>query len=164
MQTGFTEEIIKFAATRSDSAVLSPAKGYYPFEIIAEAYEHGVEHGKNNMNQKMRDLYFENASEIAKSSAEIVNLLNKDSFVPEKLFVALSIRNSKILLSFEDDTFTSDEFMDKAYAHIAKIQSAYFEKDINVSISYLGENINHDMLKSDGFEFGIDLKTNSPLD
>ena len=160
-QETLTETIINWAATRSDESVLEPTHGYYPFSIIAEAFEKGVEHGEKNLKEKVRSRFFSNANLVVEAVKEAIEKFSMLKFTPTKLFVNISFESSKIILAFDEDAYISEKFLDNAYDLSSELQLHYFDKGLNLEISYLidSENLNLTSLKSDGFEVAIDFST-----
>ncbi len=158
-QEALRETIINWAATRSDESVLEPTHGYYPFSIIAEAFEKGLEHGEKNLKEKVRSRFFSNANLVVEAVKEAINKFSDLSFNPLKLFVNISFESSKIILTFDEGDYISDKFLDNAFELSSDLKLNYFDKGLNLDISYLidSENINLNTLKSDGFEVALDL-------
>lgn len=158
MSEDLTSEIIKFAATRSDSAVFSPTEGYYSFDTVAEAFEQGVEHAEANMMEKIRSNYFDNATRVAEAIKRLIESLKEIQVFPNDVFINLGVRKSKALIRFSDNDYISENLMNKGYQFISDIQSEYFDKGTNITIGYIGENVDEDQLKNDGFDINIDLQ------
>jgi hypothetical protein len=164
-QETLSETIIKWAATRSDESVLEPTHGYYPFEIIAEAFEKGVEHGEKKLKEKVRSHFFSNANLAVEAVNEAIKKFGTLSIYPLKLFVNISFESSKIILTFKEDVYTSDDFLNNAFDFSSDLKLNYFDKGLKLDISYLidSDNLNLNILKSDGFEVALDLSTQKLL-
>jgi len=164
-QETLSEAIINWAATRSDESVLEPTHGYYPFSIIAEAFEKGVEHGEKNLKVKVRGRFFSNANLVVDAINEAMDSFSSLNFSPLKLFVNISFETSKIILSFDEAEYITDQFLDNAYEISSSLQLKFYDKGLSLDVSYLidSEHLNLETLKSDGFEVAIDLNTKKQL-
>ena len=165
--------ILEFAATRSDDAVFDPKAGYYPFSIVAEAYEKGVSHGVNQganhtqnfLIETIRKKFYNNATLISESINIILKVLNQKSYSPLKLFINLSTEGGMILLSVKEEQYISEEFSNFAYEVAAKIELEFFNKGLNLQVGFLNDKSGSDykLLQSDGYGISIDLKTLSKI-
>lgn len=156
--------IINWAATRTDESVINPTHGYYPFSIIAEAFAKGVEHGEKNFKEKVRGQFFSNATLVVKAIDDLQTALIKLNFQPIKLFVNISFESSKVLLTFEEETYLTDDFIDNAYSLSSEIKTKYFDQGLVLDLGFLiDKNININTIKSDGFEISFDLISRNPV-
>lgn len=164
-QESLSSTIIQWAATRTDESVLDPTHGYYPFSIIAEAFEKGIEHGEKNLKEKVRSHFFSNAELAVEALNEIILSFQAESFSPKKLFVNISFESAKIILSFEELIYTTDAFLDFAYTLSSDIKLRYFDKGLKLDLSFLidSDKIDVSAIKSDGFEIAIDIESNQSL-
>lgn len=165
--------ILEFAATRSDEAVFDPKAGYYPFSIVAEAYEKGLNHGVNQgvsqgqsiVIETIRKKYYNNATMIAESIKTVLAYLTDNHCAPSKLFINLSTEGGMILLSVNEKQYHSAEFSNFAYDAAAKTELEFHDKGLNLQIGFLNDNKadNYGLLQSDGYAISIDLTTFSKI-
>lgn len=158
-------KIIDWAATRLDDAVLDPRDGYYPFAIIADAYQKGIEHGESNLKSKMREKYFENAKGIVTLINEAIQELNNSKIKPNKLFLNLSVHESKLLIALEEIHYQNDNLIEKAYSLSSKLKMKAYEKGIALTFGFLCDsaNLNTSHLKSDGFGVALNLNNDEVI-
>lgn len=158
-------KIIDWAATRLDEAVLDPRDGYYPFEIIAEAFEKGIEHKEKNLKERMREKYFDNAKALVKMVNEALLGLKEKNIQPTKLFLSLAIHESKLMLAVDQETYINNDFIDEAYSLSSKTKIHAFDLGISLTFGFLCDSdfLNIESLKSDGFGIALDLSNNTPL-
>lgn len=164
-QESLSSTIIQWAATRTDEAVLDPTHGYYPFSIIAEAFEKGFEHGEKNLKEKVRGHFFSNAELVVEAINKIIVSFQNENFNPKKLFVNISFESAKIILSFDEATYITDAFLDFAYCLSSDTKLEFFDKGLKLDVSYLIDSdfIDVSAIKSDGFEIAIDLATTNQI-
>jgi hypothetical protein len=164
-QETLSSTIIEWAATRTDESVIDPTHGYYPFAIIAEAFEKGIEHGEKNLKEKVRGHFFSNAGLVVEVVNKALAAFKELNFDAKKMFVNISFESSKIILTFDESTYVTDDFLIAAYDLSSELQLFYFDKGLKLDLSYLidSKEINLEAIKSDGFEISIDLKTRKPI-
>lgn len=154
-----SESIIKFAATRSDEAVMNPKSGYYPFNIIAEAFEEGFKKGEDAFKEKLREQFFLNAKLVNEAISSLFKKLEKSKIPPKKIFIDISINGAKILVSIDEATYISDDFIDEFYSNVSDIKSEFYDKGLNLDLGFLNnkKDTNNILLDCDGYNMGFDL-------
>lgn len=159
------EEIASWASTKIESTVFVPEDNYYHFDIIADAYIKGGEQEKKRIHAKMTESLkrlVEEKTEILKSSlAGSISKLMEQEYRPTKIFIYMSIDESKVIYAIEESVYLTDEFLDYAYTMSADIKSESYNKGLPMSMGFIADNdkINLGALKSDGFDMAMDLKT-----
>lgn len=158
-------KIIDWAATRLDEAVLDPRDGYYPFEIIADAYAKGAEHAEKKLKEKMREKYFDNAKLLTGYINKSLKSLKEANYSPTKVFISLSVNEAKIIFAINDKAYLSDAFLDRAYEISSDIKTHSFDNGLSLRFGFIGdnENLNYANLQADGFGIALDLETNKPI-
>lgn len=163
------EEIASWASTKIESAVFAPEDGYYPFEVIADAYQQGDKKAKdrlnNKMTERMKELVKGNIEILAKSLTDSMNHLQKRDYKPAKIFVYLSVDESKVIYTIDESTYLSDDFLDYAYDMAANLKAESFDKGLPLSLGFIADNkyLNIDALKADGYDMAIDLIKNTHI-
>lgn len=157
------EELNKWVATRSDEIVFNPQDGFYPYDMLIDAYKKGRETGEESFKLEVRERFYENAQKVGEGLNEILRVLNTRSISPKKLLVNHSINTSSILLTIEQSVFLNKDFIKFAYEAALEIQKKYSE--INLHISFMDDvpDLNIDLLKADGFGFIYDLPLKKQL-
>jgi len=159
--------IREWAATRTDKAVLDPTVGYYPFDVIADAYKQGVEHGEEKLKEEVRKKYFKNSELMTNSINELFVKLNGFKNAFKFAFIQLDLKQASVLVSIDEDIYISDKFLDKAYSVTSDLKTAYFDKGLDLQIGFLNQSGLHDSLynslQCDGYDIGIDLTTGSRI-
>jgi hypothetical protein len=160
-----TKTIIKWAATRSDEIVFVPTAGYYSFNIVSDAYEKGKEDKQNQLKETMRAKYFSNAQLAAEAIQSIVAELVKKDFSPLKLFLNLTVDGSMVLFSVKEDVYITENFINSAYSEAARLQLDYYNKGLDLQISFMNDSneFNLGLLKSDGYGIAINLETDKTI-
>lgn len=153
--------ILEWAATRIDEAVFDPKAGYYPFSIIADAFEKGIEYNEDAFTGKMRKRHYNNASLVVESITSLLAVLKENNFIPTKIFVSISVEEGKILFSIKEEEYITDHFGEIAYSSSAKTKLEYYDKGLNLQLGFLNDSkeINLDLIKSDGYDIAIDVTT-----
>lgn len=160
-----SQNIIDFAATRSDKVVMNPRNGYYPFEIIAEAFNKGEEKAEEEIIEKLRGKFIEKANLTNKAISKVLKRFKKEGFTPRKIFVDISMDNSKVLISVKEKIYVTDNFLDKAHSFVSNLKSISFDNGLNLGLGFLNDDkkIDLNQLKCDGFEIGFDIQTSTTL-
>lgn len=160
-----SESLYSWIASRTDEAVFNPKNGYYPFSVIADAFEKGVEHGSETVRQEMKEGLRRILVDKTKQSISIINqyieTFKSDGIEPKKLFVDLSIGHTKILIAIEEESYISEKFISKYYSMVSDTIAKYHEKETTIEVGFLNNatELNVEMLKADGFHIGINLNT-----
>jgi len=164
-QDNLTETIIKWAATRPDEVVFDPKTGFYSFEIVSDAFHKGKEKMMEEMKAQMRNKYYDNAKMGSEALKNIMNALAQKDYIPCKLFVNNSTKGTTIILSITEAVYSTENFIDFAYSEALNLQAKHHEIGHNLKISFMNdsENLNLDLLKSDGFGFAFDLNNTQPI-
>jgi hypothetical protein len=152
---------MRFIASKTDEAVLDPREGYFPFSVIADAFEKGKEKGEEIFKEKMREHFVVSVSKSLEAIKEMLTFLDQNNFSIDKLFINPSINQTSALLVVSSSLNTNNEFVSKAYSKASELQLKYFDEfKVNIHIDFIAENdgLNEKMLKHDGFEFSFDLK------
>jgi hypothetical protein len=155
----------EWVKTRMDDAVFDPKKGYYPFSVIADAYEKGVELGEKYLKDNIKETFQKNMKLVSQAINDINASFKEYKYVPRKLFIKLGIKESKILFSFDEELYLTDQFLDVTYNLASDIRTKSFDEGICLSVGFLidSDKLNLEELRSDGFGIGIDLKSKKQI-
>jgi len=155
--------ILDWAASQTDEAVLDPRKGYYPFEVIADAFEKGAEHAEKSLKEQVRRQFFNNAKLTSRTAAQLIAQLRKEGFSPNHLYVRLNIDSASVLLTIDESTYLTDEFLTKAYELSSDIKTELYEQGLNFEIAFLNheQTLDVDSLRCNGYEIDLDLNDQS---
>ncbi len=168
-QQELKDSLTSWIATRMDEVVWNHREGYYPFKIIAEAFEQGAEIGREaaekEVKQRVRNVYYEKSTLVNKALTEILSSIIGKGYSLNKLFVKHSIEESSIIISVSENTHDNADFINYSYNAISIIEQKYLDLGLNLDISFVDEtvNLNLEVIKNDGFEFAYDLNTNSTI-
>lgn len=163
-------KLYKWAATRTDEVVLNPKDGYYSFDIVADAHQHGVDlgykQGQEAIKQQLRNKFIETLNCSTEAITNFFKALESKSYKPKKVFINHSFLGSTFIITVDDALSVDREFLLFVYNLIADIQDDYRKRDCNIDISVLAdnENLDQNIIKSDGFDFGFDIENNSSIE
>lgn len=156
--------LLEWIATRTDDAVIHPREGYYPFDVIAEAYERGENDGKEKIKSDLTESFRKVFVKNTEKTSIIINMLldqfSQDNIHPQKLFLDPSISGAKILFSLERQDYIREEFLDKYYGFISDLIANNISNDYKLDVGFIidSDNLNLDLIKGDGFGLAINLK------
>ena len=151
------ESIAKFLATHNDDAVFNPTEGYYPFDVIAEAYEHGVKKGEVNLKQKVREMAWNNAEVAASGINALIGHFIDNGVDVLGVRLKVSHRQFGAFFTVNQSDYLSDEFYRLAYSRVAEVKAESFEKGIELTFGFIGdkEAVNEDALLADGYTIHV---------
>ena len=163
MQSEVKNEFYKFIASKTDDAVFSPQDGYFPFSVIADAFEKGTEHGREALKQKIRNLYIRNIEIAVEAVTNLISDIDTKGYKAKKIYINHSIQQSLVLIAIDDHLNIDESFIEYAYSKVIEIQTAAsLENQINITISFIeAANINEDLISLDGYSFVYDFSTNN---
>lgn len=160
------EKLTTWAATRIDEVVFEPTNGYYSFSILADAFEEGKKHAQNAVKTEIRKKYFENSKVVNAAVIEAIKAIMQEQTEPEKIFISLSLGCSKVLMSINEESMRSTDFLKKIYGRLSSIELSYHnDKQTDVSFGLIDESDNMDicLMSSDGFGFMYDFKESKEI-
>ena len=169
-----TEKIKEWTETRADEISSTPSEGFYAYNIVVDAYkkgkgdgrEIGKEEGQRVVSEMIKSKYDSSSKLTLEALLAMCNAIYEKGFKPKKLFISRSINNSSILFSVPNETHINDDFLDFAYDTASKLKLEYYDKGLNLQISFLNDSadLNLSMLKSDGYTFSFDLEKKSIIE
>jgi hypothetical protein len=164
MQAEVKDQFLRFIATKTDEAVFSPQDGYFPFSVIADAFEKGTEHGEEAFKQKVRDLYVKNIEIALDAVTKLIASLEEKGYKANKLFLNHSIQQTLILIAVDDKLNIDKDFIGFAYKVASDLQvNLLKEKGVNVCVNFLDSaDINNDLLTHEGYTFKFNFQTKKP--
>ena len=169
------ETLIKWAATRSDQVVFNPAEAYYSFDIVADAFEKGKEHGfeegkehafekgkehaREQLIQLIREKYYSSAKLTSEAFGEMLKFINDSGYAAKKLFINNTINSAHCIFSVDETTYISDDFIDRSYKKIVELETKYHDKGLDLQMGFINDDtdINLELLRSDGFGYAINI-------
>lgn len=168
METSTKESIktslLEWIATRTDDAVIHPKEGYYPFDVIAEAYEKGESDGqekiKSDLTESFRKVFVKNTEKTTLMVNTLLDNFGQDEIAPKKLFLDPSISGVKILFALKESDYLNDVFLDKYYALISDMIASNISNEYKLDIGFVvdSDNRNFDLIKNDGYGLAINLE------
>ena len=161
MQAEVKDQFLRFIASKTDEAVFSPKEGYFPFSVIADAFEKGTEHGEENFKQRIRDIYVKKIEIAIEAVTTLVGELDSNGYKASKLYLNHSISESLILISVDDALNSNKEFIQFAYKKASEIQAKLIkDSDSTISINFIDKSVvNEDLLSHDGYAFKFNFNT-----
>lgn len=160
MQAGVRDKFLRFIATKTDDAVFNPMDGYFPFSVIADAFEKGTEHGEETFKQKLRDIYVNNIETALDAVTQLLNHIEEHEYTANKLFLNHSINQTFVLIAVNDEYNIDENFIKIAYGKASEIQNEFLNsKETNIEINFIDtSNLNEELIKHDGYSFNFDFK------
>lgn len=165
MSTELTHTLKRWAATRRDEIVFDPSKGFYSFDIVADAFEKGKEIGKAEFVERARGLYFDNAEIASELLDSLIKFFTERDAFPNKAFIKNAVFGISILIIIDAEKYENNDFLDMAYAFISKMKLEQYEKGKSVQISIMcnSDHIDFHLLMADGYGFGFDFRANTQI-
>ena len=161
-----SKQILDWASTKSDEVVLSPMNGFYPFHIVAEAYEKGKEDNEKQSREIVFNEFMTRVAKVNKYILQSLHYIKDNNFTPLQLFLNYDYNHAQALILIDESEHLQDSFIDTIYPLISKIElSSLEETNLNLDISFVDFNPDFDSeaVKSEGFSFGLDLITGDKL-
>jgi hypothetical protein len=159
MQAEVKDKFLRFIATKTDEAVFSPKEGYFPFSVIADAFEKGTEHGEEAFKQKVRDLYVKNIEIALDAIGKLLSCIEENNYKVNKLYLNHSISQSLVLIGVDEALIYDENFINIAYSKASEIQSSTsVEKEANIEIGFIDTtDIDEDLVLHEGYTFSYDF-------
>jgi hypothetical protein len=169
------DTLIKWAATRPDQVLFNPSDAYYSFDIVADAFEKGKQHGfekgqeqairegrehaRNQLIEATREKYFASAKLTSEAFGEMLKFLKESGYSARKLFINASIKGAACIFSVDETIYLADEFIDIAYAKLVELETKYYLNGLDLQMSFINNDteINYELLRSDGYDFAINI-------
>jgi hypothetical protein len=151
-----SKQLIHWAGSRPDEVVFNPKEGYYSFGVVADAFEKGKEH----FIEKMRGRFMENVNVINEALQDIFATLKGLKVSPIRVFIKNTVSESSVLITVSDTDFNNEVFVKNIYEFSADIEQKFSQNNLIFDLSFINDNdnLNVDLIKSDGYSFDMDLR------
>ena len=155
------DELKTWIESKSQEMVSHPFPGYYPADTVIDAFEKGQQ-----LYEERIKLEIETKVKAMNDSVHsCLKQMSEFGYEVFELYLSFNFVEVKALLLVNEDEHLSDEFIDRMYPMISKIEVEFRkENNLVLDISFLDDSKNLDriQLKNDDF-FGINLKTGEKI-
>jgi hypothetical protein len=166
-QVEVKELITTWAATRPDEIISEPRNGFFSTDIVVDAYKAGVKKGKDsNIIEQIRTSFYSKANILSEAISEAATKLFNKDYAPLKIFISHNINESKVLLTFDPETYRDINFINYSYPEIKVIEDKYYTAKLNLNFSFMGDSaeLNYELLHCDGYMIGYDFSIKKPIE
>ncbi len=140
---------------------------YYHVNVVAEAYQQGLNDGKNIGRQDFIDKimkssaekFAEKATQVYILTKNILSALSKNGYTVSSFHINVFHSNPKVIISVDNQQLLDDEFVELAYTKIFEIKSTFnnlFDSTLDMGIMG-NENIDLELLSQDGYEYSENI-------
>jgi len=157
-----TSEFVKWVAQQD--SIPNPRDGFYPFDVIADAFDKGKEAKEKELLEKAAGDYLSVFSEFIQQLRKILNLVEEKGFGASELYINGS-SSPKAIIAVNPEHHHTDEFIDQIYGYVSDIEEKCEELSNGYEISFvdLSDQLDRSMLREDGYAFQLDLSTNKVI-
>lgn len=136
---------------------------YYHVNVVAEAYDQGLNDGKNLgrqdfMNKIMKsseETFIEKANQVYICVKSTLTYLNQKGYSVQSFHINIFHNNPKVIIAISNDLLLNDDFVELAYTKIHEVKcffNALFDNTLDMGV--IGsDNLNLELLSQDGFEY-----------
>lgn len=162
--------VTTWAATRPDEIISEHRNGFYSADIVIDAYKEGYNKGtyaqSSSVKEHIRTAFYKKADLFSEAIIEAATILNNKGYSVQKIFLNHNLDESKVLITVDLDTSNNRDFIEYFYVSAQRIEEDYFSQKLSISIAFIGdsEDINFELLNSDGYTFGYDFKNKRPIE
>ena len=152
-----------------DSAREEISKNYFHVDVVAEAYSQGFKDGEDSSKKSFVNSLIEQQIEGYKQrylqayilTNKVINKLATIEKKANEFFINIHDSNPKVVISIPNQYLLEDAVVEIAYSEIFKAQELFNSifTEHQLDISFVGsDNLDKDLLTSDGFDYFEDLK------
>lgn len=159
----FDTYLKSYAKTRTSEVSETPKVNFVSTDVAFGFFEEGIKLGEQEFKRKVKEQVEKKLQNQIASTSEVTKQISavfkEKNYIANKLFLAINLDSSKILLTVPEDQHYKQDFMNLFYSLASDLESAYSKDDFCLSISAIdeSENVNLSLLHSDGYTFGFDL-------
>lgn len=156
----FNHYLTKHQESAKDSKV---NESYYHVNVVAEAYDQGLNDGKNlgrkdfleKIMMSASEKFAEKANQVYICTKTTLSYLNKNGYSVQSFHINIFHSNPKVIIAINNDTLLNDEFVELAYTKIHEVKctfNALFDNTLDMGL--IGsDNLDLELLSQDGFEY-----------
>jgi hypothetical protein len=159
----FETYLKSYAITKASEVSKTPKINFVSTDVAFGFFEEGIKLGEREFKKRLAEKVQAKITKQIESTFDITKQLasvfKEKNYIANKLFIAINLGSSKILYSVPEDQHYKEDFMNLFYSLASELETSYSNEDFHLSISAIdeSENINVNLLKSDGYTFGFDL-------
>lgn len=153
----------KYINKYKDEVESDKVDGYYPANVVADAYSQGFKDGKNKGEKNFidrlvkleKEKFTQKANQIYILSQNIIDFLKKNKYKIDSLHISLDINSPKVILAVDSTLMLNDDFIELCYKKIFENKSIFlqlFDENLDIGI-VSSENLNKKLLKQTGFGY-----------
>lgn len=163
----FESYLKAFAKTRATEVSETPKINFVSTDIAIAFWEEGKKIGEQEFKKRLKEAAIKKFESQLTCTLDVVkqisNVFKEKKFVANKVFLAINIDVSKILVTIPENQHYSKEFMNLFYPLASELEDTYSEFQLYVSAIDESDKLNMNLLKSDGYTFGFDLANEKKL-
>lgn len=158
-----TLEVTKWAATAP--FIANPKEGYFPFAVIADAFDKGGDHREKQLREKFVQTQLGRLNGFTEKIVKVLGLLSEQSYHPRELYLSGAQEMLQAIITVPPEEHDSDKFIDAVYALVSQLEVESQKEGIAIDISFLDhtDGIDRQLLRDEGYTFQLDLSTGKPL-
>lgn len=158
-----TDKFYSYINEYKNEAIPESSEGYYPFNVVADAYTQGFSDGKKSgkndfiaeLIKKRSELFSQKANQVYILAQNVIAFLKENDFTILSMHINLNQSCPRVILSVSSDTLNNDDFVEKAYGKIfenKQIFSKLFPEMLDIGI-VANDNLDTELLLEDGFGY-----------
>lgn len=151
MHTGISLDLQQYLAKIEDQSINKKMEGYFPIDIVIDAFEKGEESGAEKVMRELKESFVRKTSQLFLYSVNMSMKLMKKGYDISAFYIN-PFRFKVILATPVENTYNEDfinDFYDLSYAYTER-----FREDFDSSMEMMfirNTNINEEALEVDGF-------------
>lgn len=153
----------KYLDNCKDKVKSKSSVGYYPANVVADAYSQGFSDGEKSGKQDIIEqiikneveIFTQKANQIYILSQNVINSLKENNFIANSLHINLSYKRPSVIISFSNELLNNDIFVKRAYSKIFDNKNIYlelFNEPLDIGLVSC-DNLDVDLLNDDGFGY-----------
>jgi len=136
---------------------------YYHVNVVAEAYDQGLNDGKNlgrqdfleKVMKSSAERFAEKANQVYICTKTTLSYLNQKGYNVQSFHINIFHSNPKVIIAINNETLLNDDFVELAYTKIHEVKctfNALFDNTLDMGL--IGsDNLDLELLSQDGFEY-----------
>lgn len=159
-------DFLDFVKRYTDEKQIDWTEGYYPANVVIDAYEQGRKEGRKQgekdagkpMEEFVQGLITTITSKAMQAYTYahlLTDFLLRKEFKVEGFFVRIDRKTPNVIVVVNEDTLLNDDFVELAYKQMAKLEVGFKDQFGEIfSMSLVSsDNLDTDALNDDGYKY-----------
>jgi len=161
--TGEDQNFMEFVQGYTQQKQSDWKDGYYPADVVINAYEQGKKDGQKPLSDLIDSLVTRFTSKAVQAytyARLLVSHLSHNNFQVEGFFVNIEKKTPNVIVVVNNQTLLNDEFVEIAYSKIAEYVKGYRNQFSEMfDMGLIGsDNLDQDLLYQDGYKYNEQAK------